>query len=128
MGFRNKERDIVLCVLFTIFSLGIYAVYWLYIVTEEANGLSENENNYAGGGLTIIFAIVTLGVYLWYWAYRMGERIQVAREKRALPACSNDGLIYMILSIIQLDLVAVMLIQHELNKIGRGAPVEAPVS
>ena len=120
MGFTNKRRDIVLCVLFTIFSLGIYAIYWLYIVTEEANALSENENNYAGGGLTIVFAIITFGVYLWYWAYKMGERIQVARQKRNMPACSNDGLIYMILSIIQLDFIGLMLMQHELNKFQLG--------
>lgn len=121
MNYINKERDIVMCVLLSIFTLGIYTIYWFYVLTEEANALSDNEEGCAGGGLAILYAIITLGIYLWYWGYKMGDRIVRAREKKCMTYDTSSGPIYLVLSIIQLDFVAFMLIQHELNKIARHA-------
>lgn len=124
MGFKNKQRDIVLCVLYSIFSLGIYAVYWIYIMTEEANALSENEEGLANGVYTVIFGIITLGVYLWYWSFKMGSRLQTAREKRGVIGSTSNGVVYLILSIVQLDIVGMMLMQNELNKLAKFAEEE----
>lgn len=117
MGFKNKQRDIVMCVLFSIFSFGIYAVYWIYIITEEANALSENEEGCAGGAMAILYAVITLGIYLWYWAYKMGARLHTARVKRGVVCSTSNGLIYLVLSIVQLDFIGIMLMQNELNKL-----------
>lgn len=119
MDFKNKERDLVLCILFSIFSFGIYMVYWIYIITEEANALSDNEEGCAGGGMTLIFALITFGIYLWYWSYKMGSRLLLAREKRGVRGTTSNGPIYLVLSIIQLDFIGVIFMQNELNKIAK---------
>jgi hypothetical protein len=117
MEFRNKERDIITCIMFSIFSLGIYAIYWIYAMTEEANALSDNEYKCAGGGLVIVYSIITLGIYLWYWSYKMGDRLHLARVKRGVQCSSSNGAIYLVLSIVQLDFIGILFMQNELNKI-----------
>ncbi len=119
MNFQNKERDIIMCILLSFFTLGFYIIYWIYKITEEANALSDNETRCAGGGLTIIYSILTMGIYLWYWAYKMGDRIVLARQKKSMAQDTNYGAIYMVLSIVQLDFIGFILIQNELNKIAR---------
>lgn len=119
MDFKNKERDIVMCVLLSFFTLGIYIIYWFYKMTEDANSLTDNETGCAGGGMAIIYSVLTMGIYLWYWSYKMGDRIGIAREKKSMTKDTNYGVLYMILSIVQLDFVGFMIIQYELNKIAR---------
>jgi len=119
MDFRNKERDIVTCVMFSIFTLGIYTIYWFYEMTEEANALSDNELGCAGGGFAIVYSIITLGLYAWYWAYKMGDRLHLARVKRGVPCSTTNGPIYLVLSIIQLDFIGIIFMQNELNKIAK---------
>ena len=119
MNFRNKERDLITCVMFSIFTLGIYAIYWFYKMTEEANALSNDELGCAGGGLAIVYSIITLGFYAWYWAYKMGERLHLARVKRGVPCSTSNGPIYLVLSIIQLDFIGIIFMQNELNKIAK---------
>lgn len=119
MDFRNKERDIITCIIFSIFTLGIYAIYWVYQMTEEANALSDDELGCAGGGLAIVYMIVTLGIYAWYWAYKMGDRLHLARVKRGVPCSTTNGPIYLVLSIIQLDIIGIVFMQWELNKIAK---------
>jgi hypothetical protein len=117
MDFRNKERDIILCILFSIFTLGIYTVYWVYKMTEEANALSDNEYGCAEGKLVIIYSLITLGLYLCYWAFKMGDRLYLARAKRGVFYGRNNGIIYTLLSLAQLDVLNFIFMQHELNKI-----------
>ena len=119
MDFRNKERDIITSIMFSIFTLGIYAVYWFYKMTEEANALSDDELECAGGGLAIVYAIITLGVYVWYWSYKMGDRLHLARVKRGVPCSTSNGPIYLVLAIIQLDFIGILFMQNELNKIAK---------
>lgn len=119
MDFRNKERDIITCIMFLIFTLGIYAVYWVYKITEEANALSDDELGCAGGGLAIFYMIITLGFYAWYWAYKMGDRLHLARVKRGVSYSTTNGPIYLVLSIIQLDFIGIIFMQYELNKIAK---------
>lgn len=121
MEVKNKERDLIMCVMLSLFTLGIYTIYWFYCMTEEANDLSEEETGCAGGTLAIMYAILTFGVYLWYWSYKMGDRIYIAREKRCMPVETSMGPVYLVLSIIQLDFVGFLMIQHQLNKIARAS-------
>ena len=119
MAFRNKERDLITCVIFSIFTLGIYTIYWFYIMTEEANALSDDELHCAGGGLAIVYTIITFGFYAWFWAYKMGDRLHLARVKRGVLCSTTNGPIYLVLSIVQLDFIGIIFMQNELNKIAK---------
>lgn len=110
-----KERNIAFSAILTVVTFGIYGIYWFICMTDEALGLSKE--NGASGILAFIFNIITFGLYGWYWAYKMGDRLEIARDKKNINDNSgNNGVLYLILNVIGLSLVTYILIQVELNK------------
>lgn len=110
-----KERNVALSAIFTVITLGIYGIYWFVCMTDEALGLSEEKG--ASGILAFIFSLITFGLYGWYWAYKMGDRLEIAKQKRGVnDGSSNNGVLFLILNIIGLNLITYILIQLELNK------------
>jgi hypothetical protein len=47
----------------------------------------------------------------------MGDRLYLARAKRGVFYGRNNGIIYTLLSLAQLDVLNFIFMQHELNKI-----------
>ena len=76
-----KQRNLALCIIFSIITCGIYELYWLVCITDETNELSENPN-YASGIFALLLTIVTCNIYGLYWAYQMGEKIDIIKQKR----------------------------------------------
>lgn len=107
------KRNIALCIIFTIITCGIYAIYWMYVMNEEINRMSEDANG-TSGGLVILFSILTCGIYTWYWLYRMGERCDVIKQKMGQPA-SSSAVLYLILGIFGLSIVSFALMQDTIN-------------
>ena len=109
-----KNRNIALCIVFSIITCGIYALYWLVVMTDEVNELAGLPGE-TTGGMTLLFTIITCGIYGFYWAYKMGEKVDGIRTRRGEPA-SNSGILYLILNVIGLSIVTYALIQSEINK------------
>ena len=61
--------------------------------------------------LCVILSIITCGIYGLYWAYKMGEKTE-----RLQGGGSNTGLMYLIISLIGLQVVNMCLIQDTINK------------
>ena len=57
-----KKRNIVLAIIFTIITLGIYGIYWFVCLTNDSNQMSVEEAT-ASGGMAILFIVITLGMY-----------------------------------------------------------------
>ncbi|TVP94833.1 MAG: DUF4234 domain-containing protein, partial [Acholeplasmatales bacterium] len=68
-----KERSIGMMILFTIITLGIYAIYWYIAFQVE---LKRQTGEGFGGLGHILVSIVTLGIYGLYWYYKVGERLE----------------------------------------------------
>lgn len=111
---RVRSRDIVTSVILTVITCGFYGFYWFSEITDDCADASGNHA--ISGGMSILLCLITCGIYSWYWSYQMGKRIQVAEEKRHLPATDNSTL-YLILSVLKLDLVNWILLQSDLNKL-----------
>ena len=112
---RIPQRNIALCIIFSLITCGIYGLYWLYTMTEDTNRLSGNPNA-TSGGMVILFSLITCGIYLWYWMYKRGEILDQVKTARGLQS-SNSGVLYLILSILGLSIVSYALIQNELNNL-----------
>ena len=58
------NRSILTVILLSIFTCGIYLIYWMYVTTEElnANDPTEPLTNYI---VAIILSIVTCFIYLF---------------------------------------------------------------
>ena len=56
-----KRKNIAVCILLTIFTCGIYGLFWIYSLTESVN-LALNERNGTSGGMVVLLTIITCGV------------------------------------------------------------------
>lgn len=109
-GSGIKERNLVLGIIFSIITCGIYGIYWIYEVNNDVNTLA-NEPGATSGGYVILFSLITCGIYGIYWAYKMGERCD--RIKGAGNGSTN--ILYLVLAIFGLQIVNLALIQDTIN-------------
>ena len=103
-----KKRKIVLCLLFSLITCGIYGIYWFVHVTNETNALAP-EHKTARGGIAFLLSVVTFGVYALYWAYRMGQKAGAIRKS------SDYGIAYIFLMLFTVSIVPLCLAQGALN-------------
>ena len=110
---KLTERNIVVAILLTIITCGIYGIYWYITMTDEINDVSDDKG--PTGGMTFLYTIITCGIYYFIWAYKSGQRLYESGRKYNKPIADNS-VIYLILSIFGLSIVTYCLIQSDLNK------------
>ena len=116
-----KERNIVVCILLSIVTCGIYGIVWFITMTDDAREVSGDES--LSGGMAFLLTLITCGIYGYFWAYKMGKAIAQAKVNRGLPADDNSTL-YVVLQIFGLSIVSYCLIQNDLNHMA--TPIQAP--
>ena len=86
------KREIVICVILSIVTCGIYGLYWLVKVNDEINMMCADANGTSGIAV-VLLSLVTCGIYSYYWSYKMGEKVDdylvQSREKREHENQSN---------------------------------------
>ena len=110
-----QERNIVMCIILSIVTCGIYGIYWFICIVNDLNTAADTPND-SSGGIVFLLSIVTCGIYLIYWMYTAGGKVQAAQAKRGMASDSNASIIYLILTIVGFSIIAYCLIQNELNK------------
>lgn len=109
-----EKRNIGLSILFAILTCGIYSMYWLVKLTDEAGELSGDRS--MTGGMSLLLTIVTCGIYGFFWNYKMGKVMYKAKERSGMVPQDNSVL-YLILAIFGLGIVSYCIIQSEINEI-----------
>ncbi len=109
------KRDIAMCILLTVFTCGIYGLYWLYNIVNDLNSVMP-EGEQTNGGTVILLSILTCGIYTYFWFYKAGKKLDAINRMKGLPE-SNYSLIFVIIALVQLSIVDYCLIQNELNKL-----------
>jgi hypothetical protein len=105
-----KNRNIVLCIVFSIITCGIYSIYWLICLNNDMNTLTPGDDFQTSGGLVFLFSLITCGIYGIYWSYQMGQKMNM------LTGDTNNHILFLILDIFQLSIVNFCLMQSEINK------------
>ena len=95
---------------FSFLTCGIYSIYWMIKLNDEVNQLA-GEPQATSGGMVFLFSLITCGIYGIYWAYKMGERCDRIRGIQG-----NSSILYLVLSILGLDIVYFCLLQDMINK------------
>lgn len=111
-----KNRSIGVCILLSIVTCGIYGIIWLVQMVDELNA-AAGETNATSGIMVFLLSLVTCNIYSWYWFYKAGELVNRASGTRGGAQDQNRGILYLILSILGLNIVSMALIQDELNKL-----------
>ena len=111
-----KERNIVVCILLSIITCGIYGIYWFITLTDDVSR-SNNDPEFTGVK-AFLFSLITCGIYGIYWNYKIGKEMYEANQKQGITA-SDNSILYLILSILGLSIVTYCLVQSELNTLAR---------
>ena len=114
-----EQRNVALCVILTIVTCGIYGIYWFICLVNDLNYATGDVQS-PSGGMVFLLDIVTCGIYGLYWCYKAGDKIDRVKQQWGIPS-SNTGILYLILSLIGLDIVVWALVQSEVNGMMGGA-------
>ena len=106
-----QRREIVMCIILSIVTCGIYGIYWMIKINDEVNYLS-GEPMATTGGMVVLLTFVTCGIYGLYWIYKMGERVDRIKG----DVNGNSAILFLILQIFGLAIVNYCLIQDTINK------------
>lgn len=110
---KIANRDIVMAVILSIITCGIYGIYWFIVMTDDANVISDEQN--ASGGLAFLYTLLTCGIYGIYWNYKMGQKLFAAGQKYN-KQINDNSILYLILSIFGFAIINYCLMQNDLNK------------
>ena len=103
------KREVIAVILLSIFTCGIYSIYWHYVTAEELNRVEPNEpiTNYI---LAIVFGIFSCGLYLIYWQYKFYKKVDVVTGE-------SNMTINFVLSLFGFSLVSQAIVQNSINNI-----------
>lgn len=107
------KRDIVITVVLSLVTCGIYGIYWLITMTDDANKVSGD--NTPSGVMAFIYGLITCGIYFIYWNYKMGKKMYQAGKSHGKDIADNS-VIYLVLSLLGFSIINYCLIQSDLNK------------
>lgn len=111
-----KERNIVVSVILTFVTCGIYGIYWFITLTDDV--AKSNSNTDFTGVKAFIFTLLTCGIYGIYWNYKIGKEMYEANQKHGINA-NDNSVLYLILSLVGLSIVTYCLVQNELNTLAK---------
>lgn len=117
-GTPIQERNIVMCIILSIVTCGIYGIFWYISLVDDVNAAS-GEPNLTSGGMVFLLGLITCNIYTFYWMYKAGELINTAKYKRGIQTDSSAGILYLLLTFFGLGIVSYCLIQNELNKMAQ---------
>lgn len=116
-NFTINKRDIATQIILTVITCGLYGLYWIATITDDVNMLNDDNNN-TSGITVVLLSILTCGLYLIYWNYDTGRKLYELGKKYDKEIADNS-IIYLFLSIFKADLVNLILLQSDLNKLGK---------
>ena len=100
-----KYRNLVLIIVFSIITLGIYAIYWLVSTTNELRRMTNSAPN-PWFLLLLLVPVVDIFVFLWYyWKY-----------SKAIGEISDFESVLLFILWIIISPVAMIISQIQLNK------------
>ena len=110
-----QNKNIVTCILLSLVTCGIYGIIWFINMVDDVNRVCNDEKSNQSGGTVFLLTLVTCGIYGIIWFYQAGSRMFRAGQKYGMQI-SDNGTLYLILSIFGLSIVNYCLLQSDLNK------------
>ena len=83
-----KEKNIAVCIFFTLITCGIYGLFWMVSITEDIDIISKNPNR-RNGAMVIVFSLLTCGIYSFYWWYQNGKLLEETNQQTNIASSGN---------------------------------------
>ena len=105
-----KQRNIAVAVILSIITCGIYGIYWMVVLNDDANSLA-GDTNATSGGMVVLFTLITCGIYGLYWHFKMGEKCDAIKGTNG-----SSNILFIILAIFGLGIINYCIMQDTINK------------
>lgn len=103
-------RNIVVAIVLSIVTCGIYGIYWMIKLNDETNALA-GEVGATSGGMVFLFTLISCGIYSLFWSYKMGERMDKIKGQ-----AGNSHILFLVLAIFGFGIINYCLLQDTINK------------
>lgn len=110
-----SKRDLVLNIILTIVTCGIWGIIWEVQIADDIK-LLAGEEGLVSGIVLVLLSLVTCGIYFIFWVYNAGNKLELVKAAYGLPT-ESKGLVYVVLSIFGFSIVALALMQNDLNTV-----------
>ena len=88
----RTDRSLLICILLTIVTCGIYGLIFLYLLIQDVNTACNGDGEETPGFLLyLILSICTCGIYSFIWYYKLGNRL-ANNCRRYGYTVSEDGI------------------------------------
>lgn len=78
-----KKRSIVLYIILSILTAGIWGLVWFVMLTNDTNKVCKSKKT-AGGIASIFLIIITFGIYSFYWATKLDQNLMKVQAGQTL--------------------------------------------
>lgn len=112
---KFQYRSVLTVILLSIFTFGIYSIYYTYSL-QEAMKNEFPEEKITSGAMVILLIVVTLGIYAIYWMYVTSKRLDYIVQ-REMHVYSEDTLLFMLIGILFTPVAFEALTQNKVNEI-----------
>ncbi|MDQ0361345.1 DUF4234 domain-containing protein [Breznakia pachnodae] len=110
-----RKKDIVVSVLLSIFTCGIYTLYWTATITNDVADILR-DSRYRTGGTVVLLTIFTCGIYRIYWTYVTSRDIYYAEQDLGMRT-SDNTVLNVILGIFTATIIPMVIMQKSINDI-----------
>ncbi len=104
-----KQRNIVVCILLSLITCGIYGIYWVIVLAKDAVSVKDPSDNALLEIILMLF-LPFLGIFM--------------AEKKFAEGCAAKGIdhkdnsiLYLVLGLVGLGIVGLCMLQNDLNKL-----------
>lgn len=108
-----KKRNIILMLLLTFLTCGIYNIFWMIMARQEFKMLSGDQT--ISPFLELFLSIICFP-YFFYWIYKFSTEITRYQHTHGLIVKDNSAL-NLVLAVFGLGLISELLIQDQLNEL-----------
>jgi hypothetical protein len=72
-----SKRSLVLVIIFSAITFGIYGLYFIHKLAKDMNTICEGDGKKTRGLLFVLFiGMITFGIYDLVWFFALGDRMQ----------------------------------------------------
>lgn len=95
-GVLKTDRSLILYIVLSVLTCGIYGYYFLYKMALDVNVACEGDGETTPGLLPfIIFSFLTCGIYSFVWEYKLGDRLKNNAGRYGIMFAESGGTILM---------------------------------
>lgn len=104
------KKNVALCIVLSIVTVGIYLVYWQYKLVKNYRALRGDKSSCVGEFLLFTF----VPFYHYYWFFTRGTAVKNMLKAMSYRTC-GDGYIYLIFDVCRLGIVSMAIMQIDFN-------------